>query len=495
MSRCLDSKLPSSLVRYLTWLESDLIVGLNDSRLKAFSPQFWQSFARLASDVSGMLLAFSLQYCDKFMLGKIGGRAMSVDPLSTLGKRLREFRDRVGWSQEDLAEHARVSGGTISNWEAGMTRSPHPHTRRKIVEALKVEWKRLGLPAQETLEVLMGGHTDQYPVLTSAVQDGIAGTVDPALEFAQLIRSHKGADISRYPGTGWDDAISLQNCPDLLEDRPGLEKGWAVSAVQLYQDDSETFALPARYKESYGQYVAEQYDDKGFYDDGEKFMLLYNPSSSSDSPTLRLHTRSTRWSEFQYYGDTIARVATQRRLLIDELIVGPSLCAHFPHSLCMGMVVITDDMKILRIKRSGKVINSRNLWAVSIDEQLSRSDLEGGETSVVTNWARRLLWEELALGTNRYEMDNIRISSVFLETDILNTSLSACAKLEIDSTTLDTLLQGPRPDDEEFLMWDFLELRQDILLQEMIRPSRAYHSTSRYHMLMTLLRFFGLPKG
>lgn len=51
---------------------------------------------------------------------------------------LRELRDRASLSQEELAERSGVSRATIADLEGGK-RKPHPKTRRKLAEALKVE--------------------------------------------------------------------------------------------------------------------------------------------------------------------------------------------------------------------------------------------------------------------------------------------------------------------------------------------------------------------
>lgn len=42
-----------------------------------------------------------------------------MDLQHRLGARIRAFRKRRGWSQEDLAEHAGLSEDTVSAWERG----------------------------------------------------------------------------------------------------------------------------------------------------------------------------------------------------------------------------------------------------------------------------------------------------------------------------------------------------------------------------------------
>lgn len=57
--------------------------------------------------------------------------------------RLRELREHASLSQMELAERSGVSRATIADLERGK-RKPHPRTRRKLAEALKVEPHELG---------------------------------------------------------------------------------------------------------------------------------------------------------------------------------------------------------------------------------------------------------------------------------------------------------------------------------------------------------------
>ncbi|MDP9476905.1 MAG: helix-turn-helix domain-containing protein [Actinomycetota bacterium] len=51
--------------------------------------------------------------------------------------RLRELREQLALSQEDLADRSKVSRATIADLEAGK-RPARPSTRRKLAKALDV---------------------------------------------------------------------------------------------------------------------------------------------------------------------------------------------------------------------------------------------------------------------------------------------------------------------------------------------------------------------
>jgi len=105
-----------------------------------------------------------------------------------------------------------------------------------------------------------------------------------------------------------------------------------------------------------------------------------------------------------------------------------------------------------------------------------------------------MLFEELGLGSDAYRVDDLRVLSIFLESDVLSISLCAYAGLNLDYAKLDQIIRGLPRTDYEITEWAFLEFRPVELLTEMISPTRPYHPTSGYRMLMALLKHFGVEE-
>lgn len=59
------------------------------------------------------------------------------------GSYLREIRENKGWSINQLAQAADISGSQISRIENGLRGIPKPQTLRKIAEALDVPYEEL----------------------------------------------------------------------------------------------------------------------------------------------------------------------------------------------------------------------------------------------------------------------------------------------------------------------------------------------------------------
>jgi hypothetical protein len=292
--------------------------------------------------------------------------------------------------------------------------------------------------------------------------------------------------IRPYAGLGWGIALSLLDCPDFRE-------GWQLSTVSVQHDDDSAFSLPREQKRLYERYFKEQFEAMRFYDDRETFMLKRNPTAFSDSPSLVLHTMRSRFSVMQFYRDVVIPRPQDRTALIDELVRG-SLEARFPNGLCMEMVVVTRDDRVLLTKRSPKLFYYPNAWSCSLEEQMRREDLAEGPEKVLTTWAKRALWEELALDEEAYDAGNLRVLSVFLQSAVLNISLCVYAPINLDSKRLGSILSAKPRSDWEFTEWRFLEVAEGAIIREMNRRRGDFHPTTGYRMLMLLLKRFGEPQ-
>ncbi len=221
-------------------------------------------------------------------------------------------------------------------------------------------------------------------------------------------------------------------------------------------------------------------------------MLIRNPTTFTDAPSLSLEVRPTKYSHVQFYRDNIAANSSEKTDLIEDLVRG-SLQAKFPHSLCMHMVVLTSDNRLLLTQRSPKVAYSPQTWSASVEEQLSRDDFAGGPEGIAFNWAARLLAEELGIAHDSYHPDDLRLLSVFLEADILNIAICVYADLRIEESELTARIQaGVRPD-YEFDRFEFMDADRETLTREVFRPTRHYHPTSGLRLLYALLKRHGGP--
>src|SRR5207244_4916826 len=111
-----------------------------------------------------------------------------------------------------------------------------------------------------------------------------------------------------------------------------------------------------------------------------------------------------------------------------------TLYAPFPSILCLHMVIITQDERVIVVRRAPTLHYYPRKYAATVEEQLHpRRDLQpmGTEQSIAVEvWVRRALREELSLtGDHHVAPEEARILSVFLEHTIMNLSLCALVRI------------------------------------------------------------------
>jgi hypothetical protein len=163
----------------------------------------------------------------------------------------------------------------------------------------------------------------------------------------------------------------------------------------------------------------------------------------------------------------------------------------FPNAFCLHLIIVTADGRLLLTKRSDRLRYNPGVWSLSVEEQMSEQDITHQPRRIMREWAGRLLDEELGLPPDDVAETDIRILSVFIEADILNCSLAAVAYLPLRSSDLETVLYAGMMKDGEIV--DFVLVPEADLIQELKRPSREYHTSSQYRMLLFLASRSSFP--
>jgi len=152
---------------------------------------------------------------------------------------------------------------------------------------------------------------------------------------------------------------------------------------------------------------------------------------------------------------------------------------------------MTKDDRVLLTLRSGKVGSDQNTWSCSIEENLKPEDLRGERKAAVTRWISRAIFEELGVSSHHYTEQNLRVLSVFLEANRMNISIVGLVTLDLNHEELSKIIASLPRSDYEFTDYEFMTIQRTAT--ELVRPTRNYHPTSRYRILMTLLHRYGEP--
>jgi|GEM_PF-2616653 len=307
-----------------------------------------------------------------------------------------------------------------------------------------------------------------------------------------ILERLKHPSLAKYNALGVDNAITLALCPE-------PDRGWMLSEVDIRHDTSQ-FEFPVGVRDAYMEYKNKHYYEKKLMDDRTVIMLTQTPRVFTDTPTLVLNTKEARFSQVLFFRERMLHEdPSLLGRIIDDVVTGRQNIT-FPHDLSMHAVVVTKDDYILITKRSPRTEWYGDHWSCSIEESFSYRDLEEGRrgSGALRHWVTRALWEELGLDEESYVMENVRILSVFLESSdvsrvpsVLNICLCVHVPLDIDRQELSKILRVLPRRDYEFTEFDFLDY--DELVKELTHATgtRLYHPTSRYRMLLALIRKYG----
>lgn len=139
------------------------------------------------------------------------------EPVQRFADVIRDAREDMGWSQDDLAEKASVSRPTINRYETGKTRTPDPETARRIFIAMRMDPRRIPVLLGYVTAEEMGLPPDGPRRFNTTIEEVIDILEDPA------VGPHGIAGTGR-------DALTLHRLSDPLEQlgHPGRPAGQAV---------------------------------------------------------------------------------------------------------------------------------------------------------------------------------------------------------------------------------------------------------------------------
>jgi hypothetical protein len=302
-----------------------------------------------------------------------------------------------------------------------------------------------------------------------------------AIRLAALYERYIADDLRPYAAgrIAWGTALVLQSCPN-------LEAGWKPSEVTVIRRPT-SFVLAADEVAAFDRWVAEQ-EPRGVNLRGTKYMLVKDPSSFSDASGLDLAVQECSYAQARFYAHGQAAIPAVRRRRVEQVDGGP---IGFPHSLTLHATVATADGFVLLTRRSNKVDYYPGVWSCSIEEQLSTVDFPAGvgPADVMEVWAVRMLREELGLESTHVSADNIRVSGVFLESDVLNCSLAALVTLNVDRASLEAIIRRHPRQDYEYTEWHFLPWAR--LPSELLHPTFDFHPTAGLRMFLAGVMRFG----
>lgn len=300
--------------------------------------------------------------------------------------------------------------------------------------------------------------------------------------MTSILQRLKDKSLLQFNAIGVEKSLTLQKCPE-------MEHGWLPSEIEIEHKNTQ-FRLPSDLENAYKDYFEQSFrKEHGEDPHPTTVMLVEKPVAWTDRTRLLLRTKLNFYSYSQFYWHRVILDIDRYNPMITDLYERGDIS--FPHNLCMHLVVLTKDDKVLLTLRSKKVGSDQGTWSCSVEENLRPGDLRGERKATFMRWMSRAIFEELGVNSHCYTENNLRILSVFLEANRMNISMVGLVSLDLNQEELSKIIASLPRNDYEFTDYEFMGLQE--MARQLVHPTRNYHPTSRYRMLMTLLHRYGEP--
>lgn len=150
----------------------------------------------------------------------------------SFGARLKFFRSKAGFSQQQLADKANLSRKIISDYEVKLDIMPREANLYKIADALNIDSSNLVPKSNlENVEPQQDGTVEfkmdlnEFPrEFVNAIKEGaVKNNRSVAEEFNDVINSAVKAALKRYENNIEDDFSSFDKRPEQINERSYLE--------------------------------------------------------------------------------------------------------------------------------------------------------------------------------------------------------------------------------------------------------------------------------
>ena len=321
-------------------------------------------------------------------------------------------------------------------------------------------------------------------------------------ELMNKLSSDELRDVKNCPGYSWGADKALITAPDIFT-------GWKADDVAIDK------VLCGKYNFKYNSELSHEY--KKFLEsevcrdiikkknNNTRWMMTNAiPNFNKTDHKLFLSVRETDWCTNQFMWTKLRTDKDELRCAIKDAFEGEHEL--YPNSLCLHLVVVSADNKVIFTKTSS---NKRNdypsKWAVTIGEQLEKEDFtDGGEIAdgFVKRWVKRAFKEEFGISEGMYpqlvDEDSISILSIDMESDIYNFSLLTIVKLHESFDSFSEYLNANIVSDKEFVTIKGVKLK-DIpglmrYYSSLSPEEHDLHPSSLFRMFMCFIHFHGISK-
>lgn len=284
--------------------------------------------------------------------------------------------------------------------------------------------------------------------------------------------------------------------------------GWKPEDIVIDQVIATKFSFSdskSEMNEGYQEYCKtadyENIVSKG--NNSPRWMLANaQPNFSKTDKKIFLTLRETDWSLTSYVWNYFRNNMDKLQEAVKDAYGGNG--ALYPNSLCMHLVIVTDDNKVILTKIANTKRNDYpTKWAATIGEQLEQEDFTDGSNinkQFIRKWIQRAFSEEFGIEEQEYHTivddGSIAVLSINMEADIYNFSLMTVVQLHQKYDNFQEYLRKTIVKDKEFIFMEGLPIKkipqlmaQYKTLEEM---NEVFHPSTFLRLFMCYIHYYGV---
>lgn len=318
--------------------------------------------------------------------------------------------------------------------------------------------------------------------------------------FTDIMRAHT-EDIVQPVITGglsWGLNRTLWMAPNLVLGLPS-------KSVMMANYDDAPYDFGPELKEDFEKFVASDYikQIQSVGNDLPRYMLTrYGANFDKQNPLLTIQLKKTFWRHCQfvwrrYYGEKneLEKRELWRNQIVSEHLESGLRVARYPNSLCLHLVIETENGNVLITEISKEKVNDYpTTKAVSLGEQIELSDFvepKDFQQDFVKEWTRRAVCEEFGITGTQYEEEfdvaSLRVLSLDMEMDIYNFSLVCTIKMRHSCEQFTKIVNTTIEQKEISNMFELKLSEVPSILMEYPKNKDEYHPSSYLRLLVFYL--------
>lgn len=231
-------------------------------------------------------------------------------------------------------------------------------------------------------------------------------------------------------------------------------------------------------------------------------MTNAQPNFSKTDKKIFLTLRETDWSLTSYVWNYFRNNKDKLQEAVKDAYEGNG--ALYPNSLCMHLVIVTDDNKVILTKIANTKRNDYpTKWAATIGEQLEQEDFADGSNinkQFIRKWIRRAFSEEFGIEEQEYptivDDGSIAVLSINMEADIYNFSLMTVVQLHQTYDNFQEYLRKTIVRDKEFIFMKGLPIKEIPQLMAQYKTleemNEAFHPSTFLRLFMCYIHYYGV---